>query len=915
MSAKIKHNRGDVYLGNQSNLENGQLFISYVNKNSQTSNGHTYSEGQVWFKDPSDNNLTELANARSINSLSFKGYITNTFLGDFVNANEVTQTEFKHCHIGDFWKFDHDDLTNFTEPFYKNDILLITNTEYESQDKQLFRDQLKSVEYIRIPLAKTDVISTLTTTNLEDTIQDLSLRLKYIGELNKLEDFYNLKKEKGNTFMVTSPLNILKVNFVEGSSRGVTGKNFVSLKVGDLITYNGSKWVIIPSGQDAETVLYTPNSEEIDKVLTFEDWQKELLKSSTNLKEAIDILNRTKAQLDESGKVPYSQLPTALKNSLIFQGKFYPVKTRSGDKDDPENQNDWPTTSDGSNKLTGYYWIVDTYKRENVQYKDKESEEERIVELNTGDWVVWIEDSQQFEVLDNSDRITSFTVYESDGDIKELTGTIGFTSRGKVTVSASGNTITINGEDGLVSQSGADGIENYFPIYASGNNELENSALHQENSSIISDVDMFTGSVNNAKELGAYGNIGVHKTSGTTKTTYVNNFLYFDTVSTLTNNDVFYRTTKLKANESNNFATGDESIDVYLPEAGALLVGVKNEDSLTPNYHTKVNGVNGFITDTLTSEVISENLFEADNEDGYENIGLGRMTSEDTETGEITFYAKSSDTVTGFYNVAHSVINKDSTSGALHEHFLDRSASAKTHLVINPTVLEDAIDTIVKLPMVSGTIATWEEMESMLGNTGTPLMIPAWEEMEFRGGTKIGLDTSPITMRVNRKAHDNVKITRTNNLATDYGVGKKSAWSYIGSSKKGSLQDADRTSVDDFVSFDAWLEAQRAVASKEAFILPSTSTTDGNSTVDVNLDYTADTTNEINKTVYNKDGKGGNYQRILPSRTIYKNEPVYYEPVSGELIKQDVNTKDVEMPAVGGVLLTSRSRIDGGVFY
>lgn len=53
------------------------------------------------------------------------------------------------------------------------------------------------------------------------------------------------------------------------------------------------------------------------------------------------------------------------------------------------------------------------------------------------------------------------------------------------------------------------------------------------------------------------------------------------------------------------------------------------------------------------------------------------------------------------------------------------------------------------------------------------------------------------------------------------------------------------------------------------------------------------------------------YQRILPSKSIYASEPQYYDPITGKAIPQNV-IKDVEMPAEGGVLLTSRSRIDGG---
>lgn len=923
MSLQIQFSRGDVYLGNQKGLKDGQIFLSYINEDPLTSNNHTYSNGQLWVKDPSNTQLTELSNARSINALSFKGYIDESFNGDFINAKETTQASFKHCHIGDFWIFNYTDTEHYTTSFYKGDILLITNTKYELSEKGPFRDVLKSVEYVKISGNVID--TTITDFNTEDfheALNQLELRLIYKGEFKSQQEYYSLLKKKGYMYIATSTMYVNKNKLLFGEKRD-TSIDLIKIKPGDFIWWNGEKWVLIPSGVDAEEISYTPNSSKIDAVTTFSDWHKDQLKATKNLQEAIDLLNTSKAHLDKNGKIPYSELPDAVRQGLAIQGKFYPLKFKIEEKkNDIDNQNPWPSLSSNTETIeelhSGCFWIVDCFGLKNVQYVDK-TKPDRILELNSGDWIVWVDKTNQFEIIDNSDRISSIDVtYPNiDGQVKSLTGNIGLTTKGKVQIYLNDNTVIL-GDENLVSQSYIeDGKENYFPIYTVNKNELISSQLHQEDEIIISNIGFQVGDVNNKRFNTTFGNLGVEKTAGASKTSYINNFLFINSASILKDtNEVFYRSTHIKASERNNFANSDETLDIYLPEASSTLVSVHLEDTLTPNYITKTKE-NGFIVDTYTSEILyTDEVFDSNFEQGFENVGIGRTTVEDTDTGEITFFAKTKDKLVngfnanGFYTQYHATTDSSKPDEEKIEHFLNRNAKARTHLVINPTVLEDEIETFIKMPMVSGTLITWEEIQLAFSLKGTPLMIPAWEQMKFRNGTFVGLDTSPITIKLNREAHDNVSITRENDLSKDYGNGDKSTWSYIDSNKVGSLQES-RGSKDDIVSFNSWLEAQRAIATKEAFIIPSTAKKDGNSTLDMYMNYTADA-NEVKNDLYGSDKSGGKYQRILPSRTLYPDESVYYDPIDGQLIKQDVTTKDVEMPAVGGVLLTSRSRINGG---
>lgn len=916
MAVILQHKRGDIALA--GNAADGQLFWSFVNKDAFLSEGHSYSEGQLWIKDPSNDKFLEIANRHKLHAANFVGFI-GAFDGDFVNADESLFPEFRHCQIGDFWIFDKNVKEGFNYEFVQGDILLITDVEYEEVEDQAFRHSLKNVKYIRIPGTRVNKeLSDLDAEDLATAILELEARLLYNGTVTSQKDFYNLTRKKGYCYVVNGSFYVSRQRFneVDLDTRITEDENHIELYNGDFVVWTGENWRLIKSG----TPDYKPNTDEISAVSTFTDSHKQLLSSAKDYSDAIHKLNISKAQLDEKGKVPYEQLPESVRNGLSLQGKFYPVNVRSNyNYNTKEGQNDWPEFPEGY-EVSGYFWIVDCQGYTNVQYIDK-TQPDRILELNSGDFIVWVESTKQFEVIDNSDRITSFNVkLEGSDTFSTFTGNIQLASDGGIQLKTinNGETIFLD-SSGLLRQTLNQGKKNYVAKYQD-DKTLTISEMYEEPDTFVTNIGFTVGSVTNEQLLKTFGDLGVYKTAGNTKTTYINNFMFIETAHTLNeNNDVFYRTTRLRASERNNFAEDHEAIDIYYPEASSTLLGVFKDDVLSINYYTKT-AFDGFLTDTLTSEWnIEDPYLEENYEQGYSNIGIGRTVVEDTDLGEITFYAKSKDRSLGypgqlgFYTKLHSFVNPDSFNASQYEHFLNRDASARTHLVINPNVLMDELETFVRMPLESGTLITWEEVEYLMSETGIPLMIPAWEIKQFRDRSVIGLDTSPITIRLNRDKVLHTSTPRENDLSLKYGPGLKSTWSYIGTSQEGSLQEPERTSKDNVVNFDAWLEAQRAIASKEAFILPASAKKDGKSIFDPETgEYTKDD-REITLDNYGQNGSGGIYQRILPSRSIYEDESVYFEPVTGKLKPQQVR-KDIELPAEGGVLLTSRSRIDGGVW-
>lgn len=930
MPVIIQHSRGDIRKRQTEDLKNGQFFWSYINTDPFNPKGNSFSRGQLWVKDPSSQNFTEIADRRSLDSLCFKGYINpNSFNGDFINSKDI---DFCRCHKGDFWIFEktdkeHYQINNENVCFFKSDILIITDTVYEDVKNHTFPDKLTSVKYIRIPgtlFEKED--SDLEADAMRDAILELEQRLLYKGEIQNYQEFSNLKKGKGWLYIFTNPVWIKTSQVDLPLSRQVSTEN-VKTKRGDFIYWNGEKWVLIPSGSTAKDIDYTPNSEEIESVATFSEDHKKLLKETENVQDALDVLNKSKAQLDETGKVPLSQLPEFLQKGLVFEGIFQPIN----DKNNVENQNEWPVPEEDGTKLNGHFWIVDCLGASNVQYIDKDNPG-RIVELNTGDWIVWAEKNGRFEVVDNSDQLQGIRVIYPDLNSEKfevLKGIVDITAEGNLKVRLSDNTIIIGEKTAsLRSDPDAMGKKNYFSKFKDQTTLIPGSMFQAPtgDNRIITEVGFQVGQPKNKQIENVYGDVIIRKTPGTQNASGLSNSeLAFDTFFYNTEEQTAERWTTINASMRRNLAKNllEDTVHLTLPEASSLLVGILADEELAPNYIPKTT-LDGFISDSLNSEIAYMDEYLKENyEEGYLNVGYGRTASEDIDTGEITFYAKSKDKINeyqkyfGFYTSPHSNVDDKDVMSEVTEHFLNREKlTSRTHLVINPYIISQTeLENFVKMPRGSGTLLLWEDFFMFFGNPGIPLMIPVWEHMHYAGFDFVGLSNSPITIKINRPKKDPVDVDRTNDLAKNYGPGDKSTWSYISSSKKGSLQDKLRGNIDDVVSFDSWLEAQRSIATKEAFILPSTSTTDSLSTqaVSTTNEITKDPNEKVND-AYGKDRAGGAFQRILPSRTLYKDDSTYYDWHTGELIPQNTTDKDVEMPAVGGVLLTTKSRIDCGIY-
>lgn len=893
MPAQISQARGDINLVKLEDLENGQLFWARKNTVAASSGGHTWSEGQLYIKQ--GGSLIKITSTRSNNTLKLTGIISEAFNGDFINAPE--DSLYRRCQEGDVFLFESvKDSEHWKYKFKKGDFLIITEAIYEPIEESFYRDTLKSVDYIRVPSSFFDKEnSDLDATDLSDAIKELEIRLNYKGEIFNNEGIYTAEKKKGNLYLLKADLIFTsdQVVLAKNNGRDYLG-NYVKGRFGDFVFWNGKNWTLIPTGLVAADVPYSPSADDIEGVVTFEEFHKNQLKKATNIQEAIDILNINKAPLNEYGKIPFSVLPTSVTTGLSFKEKFYPVTDPLKDPNDPNNQNAYPTPVDENGILldsymSGWFYIVDCEGCQNVQYVD--SLTGNVVELNTGDWLVWNGNAghNHFEVIDNSDRVTAIEVTTASGEKVVVLGNIGLESKSKdisLTINDT-NTIVLDlaGDAAFL---GEKGKVNHLSKFGS-EKELVNTEVIEHDGRLEIGDDTIVGKKDASKNLEVFGNAKIGWSTGTSPSSYVNHYLEF---SSLLADGEIERSTKLKASTEGE----DTDASVVLPDTDSYLIYKHAVDKLEANYLTKVNGGNS-ITDSFVKETL-----------GDVNIGQGQTTSEKVRSAVVSLYGESNDEFEGgFYEVLHEINDPKSDLKSSIEKFLQEN-STHTDLSINPWVLDQKTNTHVTMPRVSGTLITFHEILNLMGDrVGEDLMLPSWRlDYDSNGEIVLGLGRTPVRTRINEVKSGLGTQDRSNDLNKDYGEGRlKTTWSYKMSDKEGSTQEGrPEFEKNDLLTFDAWLDVQRSVASKEAFILPSTALRDTSRFADPrNPDF--EMKDPAGDTIdYTNSGKAF-HSRFVPSKTVFPNDAAYFD-VFGKEIPQEV-AKTFELPAESGVLATHNS--------
>lgn len=879
MPVIVRNQRGDI---NKSNLHEGQLFWSFINTNEASSEGHTYSEGQLWIlsKNANGSNETvEIGGARASKAMVLKGimphqgedtgYIDGKF--DFTKSSDVS---INHCHVGDFWMFDVNDVTSFDINFHRGDLLLVTKAEYDVDTSATsgFSNTLKSVEYTKISSSSASV--------------------DYKGFVSNAEDIAALDKEYGNFYLVTSKSPFTCSGFDTGTE---------TLSYGDFILCNVDlTWTKIDSHllRMAENVCYSPDKEAIEAVSTFTSDHKSLLKGFTDVQEAIRQLSIHKAELDDSGHIIYDQLPIELQEKILdfienltnkYQGIWDPLATyisTHANLQDPdeynlaENQDSYPAKkkdTDGNDLpyYGGDYYIVQLADNDPdvpyVQYVDTQDGAEKTIEFASGDWIVWNDTDSKWDKIDNSDRLNSIvadidTTGKGSSSERALTGNVHFSAgnsddeNNKLLVRVDDNdTIVIYGQRLVNQDPNETGKTKYFPIYSNVDNinQIKNSHMYESDDFVYDEINLEVGRYSNERELRVNGDISIISTYNADYTAAHNAkekhyAAFYNTVKDASVSDSYIdERTRVSATDRTTLQdklSKDNIIDIVLPEASSTIVGVLNGDEIKKDFLTKASW-DGFITYT---SVLEETL----NDQTFVTFTEKNIQSKNVYAGDVCFYDFDGYEVGGF-------------------------DSRCVDLLMNPLTNKQIT---VYLPVEGGTLMTLEDFYRFIA-ADVHRVPKVLEGLSKSGDTAKFLANSPIYTRTPGQSlickyhalvdgeivEKTFEYTDTTTLSTQAGP----AYTDLNSTNSTSNQIS-------FTSFNSFIQANSSIMTKDTFMLLS-------------------------------KNNGKHYSMIEPSQRHFADSAAYRDPFTETTQDQD-KVKKIELPAESGVLLTNNSRVYGG-FY
>lgn len=563
MASKLQITRGDLK-GKQSSKQKllpAELFWQARTSDSDNKDDRfiRWDEGTLYIGRPSlnldktDEKAIPIAGARSYLALSHKGFLSE--------ETSIQNKIFSHSRVGDLYTFETDaksGLFKNSDDFRKDDMLLVLDiggdANIDSVTGEIIDQSL--IKYKRIN-ASGGYAKNVYFKNGEsnwsgfdaDNVQDALLELnhqkaQYEGVISKSSQI-PVSPTIGGVYLVSAR----NLQFNIGSAHG---EEFTAKK-GDFVFWEQSSatepesgyWVQIPSGYtEAQDIDYLPDDRDEDRKLflsslfsTFSTTHKDsFVKSSSNVESMLSFLMAQKAQLDEQGKIPLSQLHDTVLGALQFKGTWNPLKDnvsvdndldfydgkmsiKAGkeslvnplpaysayeDGDGDKVFKNHPLTSNGD-----YYVVQLPVDVINLQYSTSDGAVS--FELNTNDWIVWCDSdakdpqsegitgkSGYWTKIDNSERLSAvqyridvknknnfFVTHPVDSSILTLVGTPKLVGQNKIGLDNLGNnTVAITGR-GLIDQlEYEDPIPGFLPRYDNNTGTIKNSFIEEKETDI-----------------------------------------------------------------------------------------------------------------------------------------------------------------------------------------------------------------------------------------------------------------------------------------------------------------------------------------------------------------------------------------------------------------------------------------------
>ncbi len=555
MAAKIQVARGDL-TGKQKEkpLVPAELFWQARTSDNNNKNDEysKWDEGTLFVGRPSLN--IKKVNEKPIPIAGARTYFSVVHRGSLTTQSSIADSLFKHAMVGDLYIWDNDATEGYfhnVDDFRKDDLLLILDIGEDNVSPdtgEIYNQSL--IKYKRINSSggyADDVYFTqngkedgepwvdFEATNVQDALLELNWeKLEYAGTIGTNAQIPVFPRVKiGGLYLVTA--DQLVFNNGKTTEFSPDKGDFVYWRQPKNTDPESGEWAQIPSGYtNADEIDYYDHDDDKDYFIsqlfsTFTDEHKEMFKvSSDNVRDMLDFLMGNKAQLDEQGKIPLSQLHDTVLGSMQFRGVWNPLavgidvatdfdtidgkqyvkETRVDDIINPlpalKEYTDGDTTGFTYQGLNdGDYYVVQCQDDVlNLQYKFFSVD----FELNSGDWIVW-QSSQVIDnvsagttgqtgfwsKIDNTDRLSAmqfkldvnnknnfFVTHAIDESILTLVGTPRLVGQNKIGIENLGNnTVAITGR-GLIDQLEYENpLPNFLVRYDNDTGTVKNSFIEE----------------------------------------------------------------------------------------------------------------------------------------------------------------------------------------------------------------------------------------------------------------------------------------------------------------------------------------------------------------------------------------------------------------------------------------------------
>lgn len=937
------------------------------NKNS---NFTRWDEGTLYIGRPSINisktgeSPVPIAGARS--------YLAAVYRGELTTQTDITADIFIHARVGDYYVFKNDAASGTfktTDDFRKDDILLIYDigTDNITDTTGEITDMTK-ICYKRLNLSggyADDVYFTqnghedgtkwtdFVATNVQDALLELNYeKLTYIGEIGSTAQIPSVPTI-GGVWLVTAD----DITFNTGNANAST---FICDK-GDFVYWKQAKntdastayWVQIPSGYtNADEIDYydkdrVDNGQRATFITslhsTFDETHKtNFTNASSNVHSMMDFLMANKAELDEQGKVPLSQLHDTVLGALQFRGMWNPLNAEVDVTNTAQI-----TTVDGKmtaatelyNALPGFksyedgdsldtesdytpaagdYYIVQTQDTiSNLQYTSGSS----TLELNANDWIVFcdsnVEESTSagtstaatgfWTKIDNSDRLSAMqyridtvpganffvTVLDTSTTLT-LVGSPKLQATGKIGLANSGNnTVSIVGQNLVDQLSPEYSKKSFYPRYANDEATIENGFIEDEvnedgveniNNAQSTNVSIFhsnlhVGTLNEHRDQTCYGNITLLPHLNTT----LDEAVYKKSLMT------FEVSVDNTTRVVNLFAPDGTTEHGITEDSADVLTNIALPEH-TSTLVGKLAGIE-FETARITKST-TEGYIETSSIEEHMNDTTLATNAHDSVKNIVEFHSQVSTPIENTYEVWFGTYDSTSAKDYDNDDFNeDGSLASKLLARLTKNTSQTESNVYVMLPAASGTLFTQEDFIKLFTYDDDTYLAMFGDTTTLDGnGNKFNtLKKSPL-----RQINNALRTRLTTGKLTRSDSAKAIAATYA---------DEYAASVDDG-TYKPTTDATDSTTVEESDLLVGKFDENGNLTKARSVVATKalGVSNEANGTGL-----------IVPQRTYSKDTAEqYFNPITG--VATDPIDVVVEMPNESGVMITSNSLISGGVW-